>query len=381
MKIYYKTILFFLVILFINCDNNVRKPLEKTSPLQSESIVKHADGFTILNYESHTEISIKTPWPDSDKTFTYALITKDQKLENPDDYDAVISIPVENIIVTSTTHIPSLEMLHKSETLVGFPNPDFISSEKTRERINAGEVTDVGQNESLNTEIIIDLSPDALIGFSMNGTNPSFSILEKAKIPVLYNADWTETTPLGKAEWIKFFGALYNKQKEADKLFSEIEKEYNKAKTIAENASSTPTVISGAMYKDIWHTPQGDSWAAQFFEDSNSDYIWKDSKGTGSLSLSLEAALEKGQDADFWIGPAQYTDLESLKNANAVYAQFHAFKTKQIYTYSLKKGETGGSVYFELASNRPDLVLKDHIKILHPELLPDYELYFYDKLN
>src|SRR5699024_6804126 len=112
------------------------------------------------------------PWPDSDKTFTYALITKDQHLKNPNDYDAVISIPVENIIVTSTTHIPSLEMLHKSQTLVGFPNPDFISSEETRKRIDAGKITDVGQNESLNTEIIIDLSPDALVGFSMNGTNP-----------------------------------------------------------------------------------------------------------------------------------------------------------------------------------------------------------------
>lgn len=380
MKIFSKTFPLLLLFILFGCNQKTSETSEISAQNERE-IIHYADGFNIVNHENHTEIIIKTPWPRADKNFIYALIQKDQTLENPEKFDGVIQIPVQKLIVTSTTHIPSLEMLNEVDALIGFPNPDFISSEAIRKRISQGNVSDVGQNEDLNTEIIIDLEPDALIGFSMDGSNPSFSILQKAKIPVLYNADWTETSPLGKAEWIKFFGALFDKQELANQIFKEIEEDYSEAKAIAKNAKTKPKVISGAMYNDVWYAPQGESWAAQFIADAHADYVWGDSKGVGSVSVNLEHALEKGHDADFWIGPAQYVDLESMKKANAVYAQFQAFKNKQIYTYNFKKGETGGSIYFELASNRPDLVLKDHIKILHPELLPDYELFFYDKLH
>src|SRR5690606_13605453 len=143
-------------------------------------------------------------------------------LPNPENYDAIVEIPVKRIVVTSTTHIPSLEMLDETDALVGFPSLDFISSEKTRERISQGTVRELGQNENLNTEIVLDLSPEAVIGFAMDGNNPTFATLQKGGIPVFYNADWTENTPLGKAEWIKFFGAFFNKDKEADSLFEEI---------------------------------------------------------------------------------------------------------------------------------------------------------------
>ncbi len=135
------------------------------------------------------------------------------------------------------------------------------------------------------------------------------------------------------------------------------------------------------MFKDIWYMPQGDSWAAKFITDANGDYLWKDSNGTGSLSLNLESVIEKGHEAEIWIGPGQFTSLEEIKNTSQAYSQFKAFKNGEVYSYSMKKGPTGGVIYFELAPNRPDLVLKDHVKILHPELLPEYELYFFDKLQ
>jgi len=215
----------------------------------------------------------------------------------------------------------------------------------------------------------------------VDGKNSTFSILQNAGIPVLYNSDWTETSPLGKAEWIKFFGALFNKEKQANSIFNTIETDYLLAKEIAATAKEKPTVISGAMFKDIWYMPQGESWGAQFIEDANGNYLWSDSKGTGSLSLSLESVLEKGHGADIWIGPGQFTRFEDLQNASQAYTQFNAFKNKEVYTYNLKKGEKGGSIYFELAPNRPDLVLKDMIKILHPELLPEHSLYFFNKLQ
>ncbi|CAM3494996.1 ABC transporter substrate-binding protein [Aequorivita lipolytica] len=370
-------------LLFTACKNKSESPqsLEKNASEKKMIEVNYAQGFEIEDQGNLKIITLKNPWPGTDKTFKYALIEKNTTLQNPEDYDAVVEIPVKRIVVTSTTHIPSLEMLNELITLVGFPNLDYISSEKTREKISKGTIKELGKNEDINTEILIDLNPDAVIGFAVDGNNSAFATLQKTGIPVLYNSDWTETSPLGKAEWIKFFGLLFNKQEEADSIFKNIETEYLSAKKIAFEAKERPTVISGAMYKDVWYMPQGNSWGAQFIADANGDYLWKDSEGTGSLSLNLESVLEKGTDAAFWIGPGQFTSLPELKNSSAAYAQFKAYKIGNVYSNSLKKGATGGVIYYELAPNRPDLVLKDLIKILHPELLPEYKLFFFNKLK
>ena len=376
-------LLFTFLCVFASCKNNsTNNKAEETGSIKKESLeIKYAKGFEINTFEGYKTITLKNPWPGTSKTFTYALVEKGTTLPNDEKYDAIVEMPVKRIVVTSTTHIPSLEMLDKTASLVGFPNLDYISSEKTRERISQGKITELGRNEDINTEILIDLKPDAVIGFAVDGNNSTFATIGKTGIPVLYNSDWTETSPLGKAEWIKFFGALFNKEKEADSIFNTIETEYISAKKLASEAKKAPTVISGAMYKDVWYMPQGDSWGAQFIADANGDYLWKNENGTGSLSLSLESVLEKGHDAEIWIGPGQFTALNEMKSTNQAYSQFTAFKTGSVYSYSLKKGKTGGIIYFELAPNRPDLVLKDLIKILHPDLLPKHELYFFDKLK
>jgi iron complex transport system substrate-binding protein len=139
--------------------------------------------------------------------------------------------------------------------------------------------------------------------------------------------------------------------------------------------------MAGALYQDQWYMPQGGSWGALFLKDAGADYLWAKRDGTGSISLSFETVLEKAENADIWIGPSQYTSLNEMKEANPHYAQFKSYKNKQVYSYSTKKGETGGLLYFELAPNRPDLVLKDLISIMHPELLPGYQLNFFEKLK
>jgi iron complex transport system substrate-binding protein len=226
--------------------------------------------------------------------------------------------------------------------------------------------------------VLIALAPDVVVSFAVDGNNKTLQTIKKTGIPVLINADWTETHPLGKAEWIKFFGALYSKNELADSIFSAIETNYKEAKKLAQNTKNKPTVLSGAMYKDIWYMPQGDSWAARFIEDAHGTYLWNENRGTGSIALNIESVLEKGQQADVWIGPGQFTSKEQMLDFNPVYGQFNAFKNNNVYSFTNKKGETGGVLYYELAPNRPDLVLKDIIKILHPSLLPDYQPYFFD---
>ena len=135
------------------------------------------------------------------------------------------------------------------------------------------------------------------------------------------------------------------------------------------------------MSKDIWNLPAGESFVAQFLKDANLNYLWKDSKGKGSLSLSFESVFDTGKNADFWIAPGYFSSKEQLLQSNQIYAEFTAFKNDSIYTPSTKKGKTGGVIYYELAPTRPDLVLKDIIKITNPNLLPNYELTFFEKMQ
>ena len=368
-----------LFVLFA-CKNEQESPSIVNEQTKNTNI-EFAKGFDISYYEGYKVITLKNAWPGAEKEFKYALIDNGTVLDSPENYDAIVTVPIDEIVVTSTTHIPSLEMLEVDKSLIGFPNLDYISSEATRKRITDNQITELGRNQDINTEVLIEINPDLVVGFAVDGNNKTLSNIKKTGIPVVYNSDWTETSPLGKAEWIKFFAAFYNKEAEANRLFTEIKNEYQKAKKLALQAKSSPTVLSGAMYKDVWHLPQGQSWAAQFISDANGNYIWKDTKGTGSFSLSLESILDKAEHAEIWIGPSYYTNLNQLQEAHAVYKQFDAFKNNEVYSFTNKVGETGGLLYFELAPNRPDIVLKDIIKILHPELLPDYEFYFFDKLK
>tara|TARA_R110002095_G_scaffold7746_1_gene13664 strand:+ start:351 stop:1484 length:1134 start_codon:yes stop_codon:yes gene_type:complete len=369
-----------LILPFVFSCKNVeeKKTITPTTP---SIAVQYAQGFKIEDFETYKIVTLKNPWPGATETYTYALVQKGATVPETLEVTTVVEVPLKNIVVTSTTHIPSLEMLEVEDKLIGFPNLNYISSEKTRALIDNGKIKELGKNEDINTEVLIDLSPDAVVTFAVEGQNKTVSTIEKTGIPVLYNADWTETHPLGKAEWIKFFGVLFGKEKEADRIFSDIEKNYNEAKQLASTTNTKPTVLSGAMFKDVWYLPQGDSWAAQFIADANGDYLWSDSEGTGSLSLNLESVLEKAQPADFWIGPSQFSSYVQMEEAHSVYTEFKAFQEKKVFSFTTKKGATGGVIYYELAPNRPDLVLKDIIKILHPELLPDYELFFFAPLQ
>ncbi len=343
--------------------------------------VQMASGFTLTHYDDYSILEVSNPWPESDISYSY-LLYRDQASDLPDgDFNARIQIPVQSLVVTSTTHIPSLEALQSESKLVGFPSTNYISSQKTRALIDAGQIKELSGTQDMNMEVLIDLNPEVVVGFGVDGPDKSMELVEKAGIPVVFNGDWVEQHPLGKAEWIKFFGALLDKNEEATRYYNSIAADYNKAKALAGSKTAKQTVISGAMYKDVWYLPKGDSWAAQLIEDANGSYLYKDTKGTGSLSLNVESVLEHAADADFWIGPGQFTSLLQMQETNPVYSQFLAFKNKQVYSFTTKKGATGGVIYYELAPNRPDLVLKDMIKILHPELLSTYNLTFFAPLD
>lgn len=319
---------------------------------------------------------IKAPYPKSNEIIEY-ILTKKKQHNNINE----IQIPINSIVATSTTHIPFLELLNEQEKIVGFPNTNFISSPKTRKLIDENRLVELGHPENINTETLVELNPDVVIGFSLTSNNKMFNTIEQIGIPVILNGDWLEETPLGRAEWIKFYGVLFNKEKEADSIFNSIEKNYLEAVKIAKNVKEKPTLLAGGLFKDVWYMPAGDSFEAALLKDANVNYLWNDSKGKGSLSLNIESVFEKGKNASIWISPSFHETLSKLEETNAIYLNFKAFQNKNVYSYMNTKGATGGIIYFELSPTRPDFVLKDLIKIAHPALLKDYEFTFYKKLN
>lgn len=370
----------FLVILsfsLVECKNESKPSVI----ISAKNEVRYAKGFSIQNYDGYSVVKVKNPWPKATKTYTYILKEKNGIVPDSLRQNLIIPVPIKTIVVTSTTHIPSLELLDEVNTLIGFPHCDYISSEKVRARIDAGNIKELGNNQDLNTEVLLDLQPNVIIGYGIDNKNPTLDNLQKSDLKVMLNGDWNEENALGKAEWIKFFGALYGKQKQATALFAKIEKDFLKTIKIAKMAKTTPSILAGDMFEDRWYLPRGTSWGSLLLKQANGNYLWQKTSGTGSLSLSFETVFEKAKNADVWITSGQFSSLKEMTNSNPHYAEFNAFKNKNVYSFSGRKEKTGGILYYELAPNRPDLVLKDLVKILHPELLPSYEPFFFEKLK
>jgi iron complex transport system substrate-binding protein len=375
----FKLLCSFLLFSLIQCKKNENSKLSKS--IDSKNYIEYATSLKLYKHVGYSIIKVSNPWPEANKDYTYIL--KERNGIIPDSLKKYISIqvPIQSIVVTSTTNIPFLEMLGVEKLLKGFPNTNYISSKKTRQLIDKGLVKDVGQNEKLNVEQLIDLNPNLIVTFGLDNNNPTIDNLEKSGLKVMIQADWMEQTPLGKAEWIKVYGALFGKEKEAKLLFENIVKNYTDALELVATQKANASVLYGSIYQDNWYVARGNSWVAKFIKDAKANYLWSDVTGTGSLSLSFENILEKGKKADFWIATGAAKTLAEFEKSNVHYTQFDALKSKNIYTFEGKVGPTGGTIYYELAPSRPDLILKDYIKIFHPELLPNYSFTFAQKLN
>lgn len=379
-----KLIYIILFIGIVSCKENRSTKTQTTISSSKKINNSFAKGFSVIKTDNHSILKISNPWPMAKKEYNYLLLTKEQALANnynKDDYNGIITIPIKTIVVTSTTHIPALELLGVEQALVGFPGTDYVSSKKTRQLIDQGKIRELGKNENINTEVLLELKPDLVVGFGVDGVSKTFETIQKSGIPVLYNGDWVETSVLAKAEWVKFFGTLFNKEKKADSIFNTIKKNYSDAKKLASQVNNRPTVLSGALHKDVWYLPSGTSPEAQFLRDANANYLWSETTANGSLALSFETVFKKAKDADLWISPSYFSSLKALESANTHYTQFKAFKNKNVYSFVNTTGKTGGVLYYELGTARPDLVLKDLIKICYPELLKEYTFTFFKPLK
>lgn len=343
--------------------------------------VKYADGFKVYPLGNATLVEVTYPFQGAASGHYYLLVPRGEKPPSHHPGTTVIFTPLENIVCTSTTHIPLLDYLRETDRLIGFPTTDYISSERMRDRIDRGEITELGVDKELNLERLAMLKPGAVMAYTVSGDYGQFKKIESMGIPVLINAEYLEQHPLGRAEWIKFMALFFNKEKEADSVFSAIEERYVQTAALADTASGRPSVMSGVVYGDAWFLPAGHNNAARLLRDAGCHYLWDDTPGTGYLQLSFESIYETAHQADLWIGTGPYSTLDEIVAADSRYRLFQPFQTRQVYNYDARKGARGGNEFLELGYLRPDLVLMDLVKIAHPHLLPGHELYFHRKLN
>lgn len=347
----------------------------------SGTTLRYAKGFNVTIIENAKLVEVHRPYQGATTGFKYLLVEKGEPVPTHDADTKVITTPINSIVCTSTTHIPLLDYLEESEKLVGFPTLDYISSEKTRKRIDAGKVKELGVDDGMNIELIAVLKPDLVMGYTMSAEYGQFRKVEELGVPVVINAEYLEEHPLGRAEWIKFMALFFNKEEEAEKVFKMIEENYLNTKALVNQITKKPTVLSGVVYGDTWFLPGGKNYAATLLSDAGCQYLWSADSSNGFLQLSFESVYEKAHSADLWIGVASFTSLEELSNADQRYTKFSPYINKKVYTYNARKGAKGGSEFLELGYLRPDIILKDLVKISHPDLLPEYSLYFHKELQ
>lgn len=343
-----------------------------------------AERFVIEKNGPLTVLTIINPWQGaSDIRLTYYLVRRGDKTPAGIDSSRIIYVPVRNIICMSATHAAMIAALGMENTITGLSGTDLIYSESLNERIKKGLVKDVGYESDLNNELIIDLKPDLLMMYGIGGESAGYvSKVKELGVRIMYDADYLENDPLGKAEWIKVFGALFSMEKQADSIFSAEFTEYQNLRDyISENIISRPGVMLGLPYKETWYVSPGNSYISRLIDDAGGKYIWDDKKSDISMPYGIENVFMRAVTADFWLNTGAATTKKEITETDYRLSELPDFKIGNLYNNNLRITANGGNDYWETGSIHPSLILNDMAKILHPELFPGYELFFYRKIN
>jgi len=369
--------------LFSACNHQSEK---SSVPTQNEPEYKavqvhYAQGFSIDEYADYSVINIFNSFQDQSDSLRYVLVPRGK--ESPDGFKnaQVIKTPVRSLIATSTTHIALTEMLNANEVIKGMVGAQYAYNSEIRRGFEEGKITAFTQGE-FNNEVALDMNPDlVMISAGQASQYDNYRLLVDSGIAVFVNAEWLETTPLGKAEWVKVMGLLLEKEELAEKQFKKVAERYNALKARADKSSEKPLVINNMPYKGAWFVSGGNSFTAQYLKDAAADYPWYDNKSTGGLRLDFETVYEAGLRAEVWLNPGTAITKKDILAVDPRFKDFKSLETGRIYNNNKRMSPSGGNDFWETGVVRPDLILSDLITILHPGTLENNSLYFYQKVE
>ena len=371
------------VINFPNNDQCVTNFDAQTDYFLHKANIQYAQGFTVSYHKNYKLVTINRPFPSSKTPVRYMLVQCGTPLPKDIKADQIITVPVRSLIVFSTTHIPHLEKLNVLDRLVGIADLSLVYSSEVRDRFAQNKIKEIAKGGRLNTEDIIRLNPDLITTFAVgNAEADTYPKLIELGLKVVLNAEYLENSPLGRAEWLKFTALFFNQEELADQEFNQIADRYAKIAKLTQKVTQKPTVLTGLNFQGTWYVAGGNSYSAQLIKDAGANYLWADDRTTGSIPLSFEAVFAKASNADFWLPNASmWLSLADISKSDPRYAEFRAFKKRQVFNNTRRRRNDGANDFWEGGVINPDLILADLVKIFHPELLPDHNLFYFQKLQ
>lgn len=363
--------------------------------------MKCAQLLTIVSHDegSYTEVKVHNPWKEGTELHRYILVPKGKegdatmaKLAGQAHGEGkaaatlgvktdTVRTPLTSNLVFTAPHCQLLTELGCQNAITGVCDKDYINIPEIKSRAQADAkvahpIMDCGSSMQPDIERIIALHPEALL-ISPFENSGGYGKLDKLRIPIIETADYMETSPLGRAEWIKLYGLLLGSSK-ADSLFSAIEKEYLQLKAEAAKLPLGLSILTERKTGNVWYVPGGKSTMGILLRDAHAKYIFADDQHSGSLSMSPEQIIAKGNQVDVWafkyFGGNALTKNDLLAEYQG-YQALKAFQSGNIY-----ETDTSCEPYFELTSFHPEILLREFIILSHPEAGDKFgKLRFYKK--
>lgn len=353
----------------------------KTSSLQAEGDtvrMKYSSLLQIVKHADYTVVTIRNPWDTLKVLHTYLLADREKPLPEHLPEGTVVRTPLQKSVIYSSVHCSLWSELDELKGIGGVCGLEYIKLPQIQEGCRNGSIVNVGNSMNPDIERIIDLRPDAIL-LSPFENSGGYGRVGKLNIPIIECADYMETSALGRAEWMRLYGLLLGKEAQADSLFAGIEKEYlTLTQQIKSQNLKRPTVISEMKNSSAWYIPGGNSTMGRLYQDAGADYVFAYLSNSGSVPLAFETVFDRGGNADIWLikyNQPQDKTYSELERDYVPYARFKAFQDRKVYGCN-----TNHVPFYEESPFHPELLLKDLIKIFHPELLPDYDLKYFSNL-
>lgn len=372
LKYWILTLLF--TILFCGCSNDASKLSEFNKCLYTP---EYASGFDIKTAERRKSvlIEVKDPWQGANKVNMQLLVVRNGE-SVPKDFSGQILIgDAKRIVAMSSTHIGMLDAIGATNSIVGVSGLKYIFSPDIR--THRSKIKDIGYEGNINYELLLSLNPDIVLIYGVNGANSMERKLQELNIPYIYIGDYLENSPLGKAEWMVAIAEILGKRENGEKVFAEIPIKYNALKKkVKEHAINIPKVMLNIPYGDTWFMPSVNNYMARLISDAGGNYLYKKNISNSSEPIDLEEAYMLVSETDIWLNVGTLNTMNELKIACPKFIDTSCFKSGKVYNNNAKSNTAGGNDYFESAVVHPDLVLRDLIKIFHPNLVEEDFVYY-----
>ena len=350
-----------------------------SSSIKGEEIpMRYADLLRMRQCDGYVYVQVLNPWDSASVLHSYILLDKTTPVPAQKPKGDIVRVPLENSVVYSLVHCALIDEIGGYGQIKGVCDLRYITMDKVQRDARNGNIRNLGEGLNPNIEDIIDMSPDAIL-LSPFQNSGGYGRLSKLGIPIIECADYMETSAMGRAEWIRFFGFLYGCEEQADSIFESVSRNYESLKQLAATAQQHPSVVTDLKYGATWYVPGGKSTTGMLLADAAANYIYKDNKENGSLALAPEVVFESAMDADVWIiryNQAVSKTYDDIAQEYTNYSRMRAFTNQNIYACNTELVPFYSEVPFH-----PDRLLRDYIKILHPELLPDYNLLYYERIT